>query len=213
MCVVTYRNTAERIVPALRSHDHLFVRDNTHDNVGFGKAANELATKGTDPLILFVNPDGDPQRGCFDALEKYMAHPDVVAVEASQGAPFATFSPDRLTWACAACLVVRRHVFEAVCGFDETLFLYCEDVDLSWKLAAHGRIGHCDEAVFLHDTNRRGPRAAYYIWRNTVIVSRRWGKPLQLSREFRDVAAYIFRGRFGHAGVKAAALLVGLSKS
>jgi len=55
--------------------------------------------------------------------------------------------------------VVRRHVFEAVCGFDESLFLYCEDVDLSWKLAAHGRIEHCDEALFLHDTNRRGPRA------------------------------------------------------
>jgi GT2 family glycosyltransferase len=36
------------------------------------------------------------------------------------------------------CMLVRRSAFEQVGGFDEDYFLYGEDIDLCWKLAAAG---------------------------------------------------------------------------
>ena len=122
VCVITYRNTADRIRPALRPQDRLAVRDNTWDNIGFAKAANELAAEGDQDLILFINPDGDPAPGCFDALEQCFDEPDVVAAEASQGPNWSdVWGAERYTWLSGACLAVRRSAFEEVHAFDTSL--------------------------------------------------------------------------------------------
>lgn len=51
--------------------------------------------------------------------------------------------PQRCDWVNAACVVLPTQVWHAVAGFDESFFMYCEDVDLSlrvqlggWALAA-----------------------------------------------------------------------------
>jgi GT2 family glycosyltransferase len=182
VCVVTYRNGPERIAAAIRPHDTLWVRDNTRDNIGFAAGANQLAAKGEQPLIAFVNPDGDPQPGCFDRLEAIFDDLDVVAAEASQGqesgaTPDRPVEASRFDWLAGSCLVVRRTAFELVDGFDADLFMYCEDVDLSRRLAQLGRLEHCWDAVFLHDIgHRRGLRAEYLQARNTLIVDHRYGR-------------------------------------
>jgi len=179
---VTYQNTASRIESMTRPQDHLWVRDNTHSNIGFGAACNELAARGQDPIIVFVNPDGDPLPGCFDRLEDCVSQPGVVAVEADLGPKWnEAWEPrtaERDSWLSGACLAVRRDAFEAVGGFDGSLFLYYEDVDLSWKLAKHGRLVRCREATFLHD-KREGSshRIRFYQVRNKLIVFRRWNQP------------------------------------
>lgn len=175
ICVITYRNTPERVARALRPSDRLWSRDNTFANVGFATAANELAAQGTGEIIVFVNPDGDPDAACFGELERCFADPRVVAAEADQGPSWDDeWSAERYTWLSGACLAVRRSAFEQVGGFDTSLFMYAEDMDLSWRLAELGKLVHCDKAIFLHDRGERPFRSMLLESRNSLIVRHRW---------------------------------------
>ncbi len=52
--------------------------------------------------------------------------------------------------ATAACLAVPRHVWDAVGGLDERYAWGSEDVDLCWRLRAHGRVVVAGGAVLFH---------------------------------------------------------------
>ncbi|HTW99328.1 MAG TPA: glycosyltransferase family 2 protein [Acidimicrobiales bacterium] len=77
-------------------------------------------------------------------------------------------------WVPGACLLFRREAFSAVGGFDESYFLYLEEVDLCRRLGESGwRIAYEPAAVAVHSggasTSRRPLRsvAAYHrsLWR------------------------------------------------
>jgi GT2 family glycosyltransferase len=193
VCVVTYRNDASRIEAALRPKDRLIIRDNTVDNIGFAAGANAAARKGTDDLILFVNPDGELKPGALNALEAVFADASVVAAEASQGESWDRgLEPE---WLSGACLAVRRSAFEAVGGFDERLFMYGEDVDLSYKLTRHGRLVHVPTANFHHDgSNDRPFRALHRNFRNWLVVQRRH-RDAKPGRMLRDALLAARQGR------------------
>jgi len=53
--------------------------------------------------------------------------------------PAAYETPSTPEWVSGACMLVRRDAYEAVGGFDEGMFLYCEDTDLCLRFWQAGR--------------------------------------------------------------------------
>lgn len=63
-------------------------------------------------------------------------------------------------WVSGACFAVRRTAFDEVGGFDESYFMYAEEVDLCWRLHRRGwRVAYAPAAEVVHlqgaSTDRR----------------------------------------------------------
>ena len=113
-------------------------------NRGFGAASNAAARAGASPFVFFYNVDTEIFPDAFIQLKKAIEQSDAscAAFELRQF-PYEHpkyYDPVTLEtgWCSGACMVVRRDVLEKTGGFDETIFMYCEDVDLSWHIRALG---------------------------------------------------------------------------
>ncbi len=169
-------------------------------NLGFGRGHNANASRGTAPFILLLNQDCVLEPGVLEPLVEAAARDDsrIAAWELRQ-IPYEhpkAYDPVTLDtpWASAAALLVRREAFEAVGGFEPRIFMYGEDVDLSWRLRAKGwRIAYRPRFAVVH--------RAYRIPAEV--------KPLQV---FGGVATNLcLRARFGGVGstLKGLAMLAG----
>lgn len=103
--------------------------------------------------------------------------------------------------ACAGAALYRREALQAVAlpnghVFDERLRMYCEDVDLAWRLQAAG--WHCwyaADAQVLHALSATGGgvTASYLVSRNLPLVLRRSVPPGVLASRRRIAARYLGR--------------------
>lgn len=88
-------------------------------------------------------------------------------------------------WLSAACLFCRRGAFEAAGGFDESFFLYFEDIDLCFRFRkAGGRLRFVPEARVFHAggaTTGRRPRESRLEYRKSqMLFYRKHASPASL---------------------------------
>jgi GT2 family glycosyltransferase len=171
------------------------------DNVGFGGGCNRGAREVDTDVLVFVNPDSVVQPGAVAALARALEAPDVGVVQArlrllrepellnSSGNVVHVSglawpggyrdpadelaSPLDIAYASGAAFAIRREVFNELGGFTEELFLYQEDLELSWRAHLHGlRVLIVPEADVLHDyvLERPARQKEYYLERNRLIV-------------------------------------------
>lgn len=70
--------------------------------------------------------------------------------------------PEEVEWVSGAAMMVRRDAFEQVGGFDESYFMYVEDVDLCNRLRAAGwKALYFPEAVMMHHVAGSSRRTPY----------------------------------------------------
>lgn len=69
-------------------------------------------------------------------------------------------------WVAGMFMLFRREVFARLGGFDESYFLYCEDIDLCARLKQHGYLVLLDPNVkIIHNAQRDSHRKwKYFFW-------------------------------------------------
>jgi len=80
-------------------------------------------------------------------------------------------------WASGCCLLIPAQVYRAIGGFDENFFLFCEDVDLSWRARDAGyAVKHAPRALYHHSYNRVGNEVSRRAHLDAArYLAARWG--------------------------------------
>jgi len=160
-----------------------------NENTGTSRGQNRLARETESDLVLLYNPDVLPDARALWRMMAILDDPNIGLVEAKQlpvehPKDYAE-GTGLVSWGSGAFSMVPRRVFEEVGGFDEdTFFLYCDDVDLSWRIREKGyEIVHQPAAVVFHDkslTPSGGwvPTTAerYYSAEAALLLAHKWSR-------------------------------------
>ena len=156
-------------------------------NNGFARGVNLLARQGSGEFLFLLNPDTELEDSC---LERLIARAEVDSsigiCEARQWPREHPKTYDagtgETTWCSGAAALIRRTAFEQVHGFEDSLFfMYCEDVDLSWKFwQSAWKCIYVPDAVVRHYTQDLAPgkrrwRENYFTFRNSLFLFYRFG--------------------------------------
>jgi GT2 family glycosyltransferase len=173
--------------------DHVYFGE----NLGSARGHNTLAARGNSTLMLILNPDAivapDTVTTLCGALVDDVGIAEARQVPIEHPKDYDTSTGDT-SWASTACALTRRETFEAVGGFDsETFFLYCDDVDYSWRVKIAGlRVVFVPEATVFHDKRLgtdgswlAGSAERYYSAEAALLL------PLKYSR--RDIERHVRR--------------------
>ncbi|MCF8118506.1 MAG: glycosyltransferase family 2 protein [Desulfarculaceae bacterium] len=174
-------------------------------NLGFAAANNMGARLARHAWIVTLNPDAFPEPGWLGALvQASRRYPRAVMFDSTllldddpnildgTGDCLAPFGlpwrsqhghPSRLMPGdcqvfspCAAAAMYRKDAFEAVGGFDESFFCYCEDVDLAYRMRLLGGMCvHVENARVRHVgggiTSSYSDFSLFYGHRNSIWMN------------------------------------------
>lgn len=159
-------------------------------NLGSAEGHNRLAAGITDGFLLIQNPDvigepgylvhlieafDDPSCGMSEARQLPIEHPKDYDPETGE-----------TSWATTACALIPADLFVRLDGFDSrTFFLYCDDVDFSWRVRLAGRkVIFQPAAVVFHDKRLKtdgswNPSGAerYYSIEAALLMAHKYSRP------------------------------------
>jgi GT2 family glycosyltransferase len=168
-------------------------------NLGFAGGCNRGAAEANGEVLVFLNPDTvvdpgalsrlaetlqDPSIGIAMARLRLLARPELLnsggnvvhltglAWSGSYEQPAESVSELRdVPYASGAALAIRTELFRELGGFTAELFMYQEDLELSWRARLYGlRVVIAPQADVYHDYEfGRNPAKHYLLERNRLI--------------------------------------------
>lgn len=184
---------------ALRSVENV----NFGRNMGSARGHNTLIAHAVEALdkgnpvdaVLIMNPDVMLAPDALIELARPLQNPKVGLVEARQ-LPVEhpkeyNAGSGETDWATTACALIPLAVLRELDGFDaESFFLYCDDVDFSWRarLAGYSIIYQPSAAVFhdkrLGDNGQWQPTSSeqYYSAEAALMMAHKYSRPEIVAR-------------------------------
>jgi len=146
-------------------------------NLGYGKGINKAVKIGNAPYILVVNPDVKFTQNCLSILVDKALHDTEAWLWEPRQFPYEHpkyYDPLSLEtlWSSGAAFLIRRDKFEEIGGFDESLFLYVEDVDLSLRIwNSGGKCRYVPYATLWHFAYSKPGEVKPVQWLYTVVYN------------------------------------------
>lgn len=170
--IVVDNHSSDDSVDMVRTAFHWATLIASDTNAGFAKANNQALSVAKGELIWYLNPDTQLYDGAVNAALAYMhANPQVGLAGTALRNPDGTIQesvelrypgqrhagkyfdqlPGTIAWVLGASMVGRREVLQAIGGFDESFFLYGEDLDLCLDIRKTGwPLGFIADCRVLH---------------------------------------------------------------
>ncbi len=170
-------------------------------NLGFGAAHNRVMQEAfaspSTRYYLCVNPDAVPHPRCFAevvAEAERLARTGLVEARLfpdEHPKPYEPVTHETL-WCSGCVLLLTRALYTEVGGFDERFFMYCEDVDLSWRARAAGfSVRVAPRALVHHYTVDREitSRRELSVRRSAALLGAKYGDAAFVQARLREYEA------------------------
>lgn len=158
-------------------------------NLGSAQGHNRLARSLSTDFILIRNPDTIVSPTLLQQLLEPFRFQGIGITEAKQ-LPFEhpkeyDINTGETSWATTACALTPTSLFKQLGGFDaDSFFLYCDDVDYSWRVRYAGyKVIFQPAAVVFHDKRlsleghwQPSPAECYYSAEAALILAHKWSR-------------------------------------
>jgi GT2 family glycosyltransferase len=187
-------------IPCLTTKDLINLRDAVKgvieieyqffgENLGSAGGQNKISASYEADMIFIQNPDVVVAPRTFDVLLSEFSKSGIGIVEAKQ-LPIEhpkdyDVRTGETSWATGACTMMPYPLFHQLGCYDsDTFFLYCDDVDLSWRVRLAGfKVLFQPAAVVFHDKRldslgRWQPSEAekYYAAEAALLLPYKWSR-------------------------------------
>ena len=160
------------------------------ENKGTARGHNSLFESCEADFLLVMNPDVLLSPECLLELFRPFKVGNTGIVEARQ-LPIEhpkDYQPEtgETSWASTACCLVPSRLMRMVRGFDaDTFFLYCDDVDFSWRVRLAGfKVVYQPSAFVFHDKRllpdgrwESGAAERYYSAEAALLLAHKYSRP------------------------------------
>lgn len=159
-------------------------------NLGSAGGHNRLLATVQAEFVLILNPD---VRMAPHTILNLAAPLDRLTVGMTEARQLPIEHPKEYdpssgetSWASTACAMIPGRILKALDGFDaKNFFLYCDDVDFSWRVRLMGlKVIYVPSAMIFHDKRLSvsgewvvGAAEKYYSAEASLLLTWKWSRP------------------------------------